>query len=61
MIKKRLKQFTAFMLVLCLMIPLGACHKEPETGDVSGKLLQALDDKVVVDSEGEANERQKVR
>ena len=56
MIKKRLKQFTAFMLVLCLMIPLGACHKEPETGEVSGKLLQALDDKIVVDSEGESVE-----
>ena len=54
--EKRLKQFIAFMLVLCLMVPLGACHKEPETGDVSGKLLQALDDKVVVDSEGEAVE-----
>ena len=53
---KRVKLVIAVMIALCVAFSLGACHKSSVQEQISGKLTQALDDKIVIDSEGETVE-----
>ena len=53
---KRLKLYISVALAMILAVAMSACAQKTETGEIQGKLTQALEDSIVVESGGDATE-----